>query len=171
MKLAHKPVSNCPKPCAFLKNTPRIFPVRRSVLVLSGDQLFPEKTPGSHLRFSRTGVQHSPGSTMIKLSSSLAESGGYSPDRALLRPTMLPATMPPASRVPPPPEEHQIEFRRGPPGEHHHPQPIIPPPRPCDIESAGIELLIYNEDKDMNTMLHLVRQIENETFRSYNSRL
>ena len=44
---------------------------------------FPQKSPGSHLCFSRTGVQHFPGSSTIELSSALAESGAYPPDRAL----------------------------------------------------------------------------------------
>ena len=46
-------------------------------------QLFPQKPPGSSLRFSRTGVQPSPGSSMIELPSAFAESGAYPPDRAL----------------------------------------------------------------------------------------
>ena len=41
------------------------------------------KPPGSRLWFSRTGVEHSPGSSTIELPSALAESGAYSPDRAL----------------------------------------------------------------------------------------
>ena len=46
-------------------------------------QLFPRKPPGLSLRFSRTGVQHSPGSSTIELPSALAESSAYPPDRAL----------------------------------------------------------------------------------------
>ena len=46
-------------------------------------QLFLQKPPGSRLRFSRTGVQPSPGSSTIELLSAFAESGAYSPDRAL----------------------------------------------------------------------------------------
>ena len=45
---------------------------------------------------------------MIELPSSLAESGAYSPDRALLRPARLSATMPPASRRSSRPEGLQI---------------------------------------------------------------
>ena len=45
------------------------------------DQLFPQKPPGSRFRFSRTGVQPSPGSSTIKLPSTFAESGAYPPDR------------------------------------------------------------------------------------------
>ena len=47
------------------------------------DQLFPQKPPGSRFRFSRTGVQPSPGSSTIELPSALAESGAYPPDREL----------------------------------------------------------------------------------------
>ena len=39
------------------------------------DQLFPQKPPGSRFRFSRTGVQPSPGSSTIELPSAFAESG------------------------------------------------------------------------------------------------
>ena len=38
---------------------------------------------GSRFRFSRTGVQPSPGSSTIELPSAFAESGAYPPDRAL----------------------------------------------------------------------------------------
>ena len=41
------------------------------------DQLFPQKPPGSRFRFSRTGVQPSPGSSTIELPSTFAESGAY----------------------------------------------------------------------------------------------
>ena len=37
------------------------------------DQLFSQKPPGSHFRFSRTGVQPSPGSSTIELPSAFAE--------------------------------------------------------------------------------------------------
>ena len=37
------------------------------------DQLFPQKPPGSRFRFSRTGVQPSPGSSTIELPSAFAE--------------------------------------------------------------------------------------------------
>ena len=51
------------------------------------DQLFfPQKTPGSRFRFSRTGVQPSPGSSTIELPSALAESGmRFDTVRAVLR--------------------------------------------------------------------------------------
>ena len=47
------------------------------------DQFFPQKPPGSRFRFSRTGVQPSPGSSTIELPSAFAESGAYPPDREL----------------------------------------------------------------------------------------
>ena len=46
-------------------------------------QLCPQKSPGSSLCVSRTGVQPSPGSSTIELPSAFAESGAYPPDRAL----------------------------------------------------------------------------------------
>ena len=67
-----KPASSRPEPCASLINAPRILPVRRSFLALVGrkqtvvrDQLFPQKPPGLRLWSSRTGVQHSPGSSSV----------------------------------------------------------------------------------------------------------
>ena len=77
-----------------MKSAPRILPVRWSLPAffvgrrhtVVRDQLFPQKPPGSRLYFSRTGVQHSPGSSMIKLPSALVESGAYPPDRALTGP-------------------------------------------------------------------------------------
>ena len=47
------------------------------------DQIFPQKPPGSRFRFSRTGVQPSPGSSTTELSSAFVESGAYPPDREL----------------------------------------------------------------------------------------
>ena len=44
-------------------------------LTVVRDQLFPQKPPGSRFRFSRTGVQPSPGSSTIELPSAFAESG------------------------------------------------------------------------------------------------
>ena len=46
-------------------------------------QLFPQKPPGSCLRFSRTGIQPSLGSSTIELPSAFAKSGAYLPDREL----------------------------------------------------------------------------------------
>ena len=52
MKPARGPASSLPKSCASLKNTPRILPVRRSLLALVGtkqtfvgDTAFPSETP------------------------------------------------------------------------------------------------------------------------------
>ena len=73
------------------------------------DQLFPQKPPGSRFRFSRTGVQPSPGSSTIKLPSAFAESGAYPPDRELPgspRQCSLPLT------CRHPPEGHQIGARK-----------------------------------------------------------
>ena len=73
------------------------------------DQLFPQKPPGSRFRFSRTGVQPSPGSSMIELPSVFAESGAYPPDREL---PGFPrqCSLPLACRHPP--EGHQIGGRK-----------------------------------------------------------
>ena len=73
------------------------------------DQLFPQKPPGSRFRFSRTGVQPSPGSSTIELPSAFAESGAYPPDR---EPPGSPrqCSLPLACR--PPPEGHQIGARK-----------------------------------------------------------
>ena len=88
MKPAREPASSRPKPCASIpEKSPRILPVRRSLLALVGrrqtvirDQLSPQKPPCSRLLFSRsTGVHHSPSSSTIKLSSSLVEFGAYPP--------------------------------------------------------------------------------------------
>ena len=73
------------------------------------DQLFPQKPPGSRFRFSRTGVQLSPGSSTIELPSAFAESGAYPPDR---EPPGSPrqCSLPLACRHPP--EGHQIGARK-----------------------------------------------------------
>ena len=73
------------------------------------DQLFPQKPPGSRFRFSRTGVQPSPGSSTIELPSAFAESGAYLPDR---EPPGSPrqCSLPLACRHPP--EGHQIGARK-----------------------------------------------------------
>ena len=88
-------------------------------------QLFPRKPPGSHLWFSRTGVQPSPGSSTIELPSAFAESGAYPLDRALPS-SPRQCSLPLACRHPP--EVRQIGARKGHTWEHH-PQPTIPPPR------------------------------------------
>ena len=73
------------------------------------DQLFPQKPPGSRFRFSRTGVQPSPGSSTIELPSTFAESGAYPPYR---EPPGSPrqCSLPLACRHPP--EGHQIGARK-----------------------------------------------------------
>ena len=73
------------------------------------DQLFPQKPPGSRFRFSRTGVQPSPGSSTIELPSAFAESGAYPPDRELPG-SPRQCSMPLACRHPP--EGHQIGARK-----------------------------------------------------------
>ena len=119
-----EPASNCPKPYASLKNSPRILPVRRPLLALVGrkqtvvrDQLFPQKPPCSRHRISCTGVQHFlHDSSTIELPSALAESGAYPSDRTL---PGFPR-VPPASRAPLLPEGQQIGARkRRAPGKHH----------------------------------------------------
>ena len=72
-------------------------------------QPFPQKPPGSSLRFSRTGVQPSPGSSTIELPSAFAESGAYPPDRALPG-SPRQCSLPLACRHPP--EGHQIRARK-----------------------------------------------------------
>ena len=88
-KPARESASSRPKPCASLKNALRVLPVRRSLLTLVGrkttaviHQRFPQKPPGLRLWFSRKGLQHSPGSSTIELSSAFVESGAFQPDRA-----------------------------------------------------------------------------------------
>ena len=73
------------------------------------DQLFPQKPPGSRFRFSRTGVQPSPGSSTIELPSALAEPGAYLPDRELPGSPRR-CSLPLACRHPP--EGHQIGARK-----------------------------------------------------------
>ena len=73
------------------------------------DQLFPQKRPGSRFRFSRTGVQPSPGSSTIELPSAFAESGAYPPDRELPG-SPRQCSLPLACRQPP--EGHQIGARK-----------------------------------------------------------
>ena len=72
-------------------------------------QLFPQKPPGLSLRFSRTGVQPSPGSSTIELPSAFAESGAYPPDSALPG-SPRQYSLPLACRHPP--EGHQIGARK-----------------------------------------------------------
>ena len=66
------------------------------------DQLFfPQKRPGSYFRFSRTGVQPSPGSSTIELPSAFAESGAYPSDRELPGFPRRQCSLPLACRHPP----------------------------------------------------------------------
>ena len=69
------------------------------------DELFPQKPPGSRFRFSRTGVQPSPGSSTIEMPSAFAESGAYPPDREVPG-SPRQCSLPLACRHPP--EGHQI---------------------------------------------------------------
>ena len=89
MKPAREPASSRPKPCASLKKPHESCPFaapcgpRRNKNDRVRHQLFSQKPPGSRFRFSRTGVQPSPGSSPIELLSAFAESGAYPPDREL----------------------------------------------------------------------------------------
>ena len=74
------------------------------------DQLFPQKPPGSRFRFSRTGVQPSPGSSTIELPSAFAEPGAYAPDIELPGSPRRQCSLPLACRHPP--EGHQIGARK-----------------------------------------------------------
>ena len=69
----------------------------------------PQKHPGSNRRFSRTGVQPSPGSSTIELPPAFAESGAYTPDRTLPD-SPRQCSLPLACRHPP--EGHQIGARK-----------------------------------------------------------
>ena len=73
------------------------------------DQLFPQKPTGSRFRFSRTGVQLSPGSSTIELPSAFAESGAHPPDRELPG-SPRQCSLPLACCHPP--EGHQIGARK-----------------------------------------------------------
>ena len=73
------------------------------------DQLFPQKSLGSRFRFSRTGVQPSPGSSTIELPSVFAESGAFPRDRELPG-SPRQCSLPLACRHPP--EGHQIGARK-----------------------------------------------------------
>ena len=78
-------------------------------MTVVGDQLFPQKPPGSRFRFSRTVVQPSPVSSTIALLSAFAESGAYPPDRKLPG-SPRQCSLPLACRHPP--EDHQIGARK-----------------------------------------------------------
>ena len=76
------------------------------------DQLFPQKPPGSRFRFSRTGVQPSPGSSTIELPSAFAESGAYPPD-LIENYQALPDSTPCLSRTATLPKATKLELGRG----------------------------------------------------------
>ena len=78
-------------------------------MIVVRHQLFPQKLPGSRLRFSRTGIQPSPGSSTIELPSAFAKSGAYPLDRALPG-SPRQCSLPLAYRHPP--EGHQIRARK-----------------------------------------------------------
>ena len=117
MKPARESASSRPKPCASLKKHHESCPFAAPCGLFVGrkmtmvrDQLFPQKPPGSRFRFSRTGVQPSPGSSTIELPSAFAESGAYSRDRELPGSPRQCSALPLACRHPP--EGHQIEARK-----------------------------------------------------------
>ena len=151
VKPAREPGPSRPKPCAPLKNAPRILTVRCSLLALVErkqtvvrDQLFPQKTPGLRLRFSHTKIQYSPlacwRSSCSPPSPNLMVSRPVERTtvhlHVLLRPTSLSATVPRASRAPPSLKGAKLELGIGAPGEDH-PQPTKPPPprlnRPAEL--------------------------------------
>ena len=78
------------KALSIPENAARILPVHRPLSTLVGRkqtvvrvQFSPQEPLGSCLWFTRTGVQHSPGSSAIEPPCAPAESGAYPPDRAL----------------------------------------------------------------------------------------
>ena len=117
VKPAREPASSRPKSCVSLKKKPHescpfADPCGRHIgrkMAMVRHQLFPQKPPGSRLRFSRTGIQPSPGLSTIELPPALAESGAYPPD------TEVPdsprqCSLPLACRHPP--EGHHIGARK-----------------------------------------------------------
>ena len=77
---SQSPVHLWKSPTNLARSPLHVALVGRKMTVVR-DQLFPQKPPGSRFRFSRTGVQPSPGSSTIELPSAFAESGAYPPDR------------------------------------------------------------------------------------------
>ena len=115
MKTAREPVSSSPRPCASLKKPHESCPFaapcgpRRKKNDRGQRSAFPQKPPGSRFRFSRTGIQPSPGSSTIELPSAFAGSGAYQPRRKLPgspRQCSLPLA------CPHPPEGHKIGARK-----------------------------------------------------------
>ena len=120
------PVHPWKSPTNLARSPLHVALVRRKMTAVR-DQLFPQKPPGSRFRFSRTGVQPSPGSSTTELPSAFPESGAYPPDRELPG-SPRQCSLPLACRHPP--EGHQIGARnRRTHTWKHHPQPIILPPR------------------------------------------
>ena len=109
----------------------RILPVHRSLSTLVGRkqtvvrvQFSPQEPLGSRLWFTRTGVQHSPGSSAVEPPYAPAESGATHP---IERYQALCDSVPCLSRA--------ATSRRAPNWGseeartwEHHPQPTIPPP-------------------------------------------
>ena len=89
MRPAHEPASSRPKPCVSLQKPHEYCPFtapcgpRRKKNGRGQTSAFPQKPPGSRFRFSRTGVQPSPGSSTNELPSAFAESVAYPSDREL----------------------------------------------------------------------------------------
>ena len=71
---SQSPVHPWKSPTNLARSPLHVALVGRKMTVVR-DQLFPQKPPGSRFRFSRTGVQPSPGSSTIELPSAFAESG------------------------------------------------------------------------------------------------
>ena len=115
MKTAREPASSSPRPCASLKKPHEScqFAAPRGPRRKKNDRgqrsAFPQKPPGSRFRFSRTGVQPSPGSSTVELPSAFAESGAYPPGRKLPG-SPRQCSLPLACRHPP--ESHQIGARK-----------------------------------------------------------
>ena len=102
------PVHPWKSPTNLARSPLHVALVGRKMTVVR-DQLFPQKPPGSRFRYSRTGVQPSPGSSTIELPSAFAESGAYPPDRELPG-SPRQGSLPHACRHPP--EGHQIGARK-----------------------------------------------------------
>ena len=121
MKPAREPASSRPKPCASLKKPHESCPfaapcgLRRKKNDRGQRSAFPSETSRFAFRFSRTGVQPSPGSSTIELPSAFAESGAYPPDRELPG-SPRQCSLPLACRHPP--EGHQIGARKRPTPEN-----------------------------------------------------
>ena len=130
VKPAREPASSRPKPCVYpwksptnLARSPLLVSFRRKKTNRGQRSAFPSETSRFAPLFSRTGVQHSPGSLTIELPSAFAESGAYSPDRALLGSPWqcsLPLACRRTSRSAPNWSSEEARTWK------HHPQPTIP---------------------------------------------